>query len=335
MTRFPLRLPTATARRQRPCVHFTPNTGWLNDPHGIVHADGRYHMFFQYNPAGITWSPVIHWGHATSDDLIRWREEGIALSPEPGEVGCWTGSTVLDADAPTIVYTRVADTDWERGQVVLARGDASLERWHREPPQPVIGGPPEDLDVVAFRDPYVWRDAEGWKSLVGLGLARDVAAAVQYHSPDLLAWTYDGIVAQRPAADIEGTWTGTMWECPQLFELDGAWVLIVSVWADAALLHVAYALGDYDGRHFTPRRWDRFSYGDQMYATTTFLDADGRRCAISWLRERDNTAPPDSPTPERSASRTFCGSMATACSPSRTRIWPPRPAASTSCPHRR
>jgi beta-fructofuranosidase len=24
-----------------------------------------------------------------------------------------------------------------------------------------------------------------------------------------------------------------------------------------------------------------------MYATTTFLDADGRRCAMSWLRERE------------------------------------------------
>ena len=38
---------------------------------------------------------------------------------------------------------------------------------------------------------------------------------------------------------------------------------------------VAYALGDYDGRRFTPRGWHRLA-GDPLYATTTFLDAAGR-----------------------------------------------------------
>jgi len=55
-----------------------------------------------------------------------------------------------------------------------------------------------------------------------------------------------------------------MWECPQFFELDGAWVLIVS-----ARHGVRYALGDYDGRVFTARTWGDFGRG-QIYATTTF-----------------------------------------------------------------
>jgi beta-fructofuranosidase len=32
-----------------------------------------------------------------------------------------------------------------------------------------------------------------------------------------------------------------------------------------------------------------------MYATTAFTDADGRRCVMSWLRERGNAAPTGSP----------------------------------------
>jgi beta-fructofuranosidase len=47
---------------------------------------------------------------------------------------------------------------------------------------------------------------------------------------------------------------------------------------------VACAVGDYDGRRFTPRAWHRLA-ADPLYATTTFLDAAGRRCALSWVQE--------------------------------------------------
>ena len=76
---------------------------------------------------------------------------------------------------------------------------------------------------------------------------------------------------------------GSVWECPQLFQLDGSWVLLVSVWDDVPG-GVACAVGDYDGRRFTPRAWHRLA-ADPLYATTTFLDAAGRRCALSWLQE--------------------------------------------------
>ena len=81
---------------------------------------------------------------------------------------------------------------------------------------------------------------------------------------------------------------------PQLFELDGSWVMLVSVWDDDVLYHVVYALGDYDGHQFLPRVWGRFSYGQQLYATTTFTDTAGRRCVMSWMREQNNTPPANS-----------------------------------------
>ena len=280
--------------RVRPTLHFTPLQGWINDPHGIVHVDGRYHLFFQHNPAATTWSCVCHWGHATSPDLIGWREEGVALAPADGEVGCWSGSLVVTDAGPTICYTRVVGDDWERGQVALARGDRALATWRRDPPEPVVPGPPQDLPVVAFRDPYAWRSGRGWTMLMGAGTADGDAAVLQYRSDDLVEWRYDGVLARRPAARTEPVWTGRVWECPQLFELDGTWVLLVSVWADHVLHYVAYALGDYDGSRFHPRTWGRFSHGDQLYATSAFCDADGRRCVMSWLRERVAGAPAQS-----------------------------------------
>lgn len=34
----------------RPQLHFSPPSGWMNDPNGIVYHDGLFHLFFQYNP---------------------------------------------------------------------------------------------------------------------------------------------------------------------------------------------------------------------------------------------------------------------------------------------
>ena len=102
---------------------------------------------------------------------------------------------------------------------------------------------PDQLDVVAFRDPFVFRDANQWRMLVGTGLTGGVAAASSFSSNDLRTWTFDGIAAQRSGTQRQPVWTGTLWECPQIFAIDGRHVLVTSVWADDVLHHVAYGVG--------------------------------------------------------------------------------------------
>jgi fructan beta-fructosidase len=65
----------------RPQIHFSPKEHWTNDPNGMVYFNGTYHLFFQYYPKGTTWGPM-HWGHATSVDLMHWTEMPIALYPD-------------------------------------------------------------------------------------------------------------------------------------------------------------------------------------------------------------------------------------------------------------
>ena len=78
----------------RPQIHFSPKANWMNDPNGMVYHNGIYHLFFQYYPDSTVWGPM-HWGHATSKDLVHWKEEPIALYPDSlGTI--FSGSAVVD-----------------------------------------------------------------------------------------------------------------------------------------------------------------------------------------------------------------------------------------------
>ena len=61
----------------------------MNDPNGMFYFKGYYHLYFQYHPFGNVWGPM-HWGHAMSKDLIRWKQQAIALySDELGMIFFW------------------------------------------------------------------------------------------------------------------------------------------------------------------------------------------------------------------------------------------------------
>ena len=89
------------AELYRPQYHFSPAKNWMNDPTGLLHYNGTYHMFFQYNPGGIVWGNMS-WGHATSMDLTHWDEKPVALLargyPQNVTEMFFTGSAVADVN---------------------------------------------------------------------------------------------------------------------------------------------------------------------------------------------------------------------------------------------
>ena len=279
--------------RQRPALHFTPERGWMNDPHGIVFVDGEYHLFFQYVPRDIAWHNDLEWGHAVSTDLVTWRQVESALKPLPEETGLWSGSVVI-ADVPTMFYTNPHPDDWGHGQLVAARGNRDLTAWERI--GVVVDGPPS-AEFRDFRDPQVRRDGDVWKMTVGAG-KRDLTGgcALQYSSSDLLSWDYDGVLATEPFDATAPINLGQVWECPQFLPIDGEWMLTVSAMEmEQTYIRQVYALGAYDGRRFTPRVWGDFGHSRIPYAMTTFTDADGVPCAMAWLRESGAEVPAGSP----------------------------------------
>ena len=269
----------------RPSFHFTAENGWINDPHGLTFHDGEYHLFHQYVPDSPVWAPNCHWGHATSPDLLDWTRRGVAIAPGEGDDGIWTGSVVVDDERARILYTSVVEPNLGLGRVRVATPDD--ESWDTWTKGDLVVRPPGDLDLIAFRDPFVIREHAAWRMFVGAATRDGQALALTYTSEDLRTWTYDGVALSRSTHEVEPVWMGALWECPQIFEVDGHWVMVSSVWDDDVLHYAGYAIGgpdSYRDGRFSPTDWGQLSFGESYYAPSFFHDRHGRPCLIFWMR---------------------------------------------------
>ena len=86
--------------------HITPAKGLLNDPNGLIQFNGVYHVFYQWNQNGTTHT-TKSWGHVTSDDMIRWVDQPVALEPNEwfDKDGCYSGSAISFKDELYLFYT--------------------------------------------------------------------------------------------------------------------------------------------------------------------------------------------------------------------------------------
>ena len=234
-----------------PTAHVRPQRGWLNDPNGPFRWQGRYHVFFQHNPAAPQHGDIC-WGHASSADLAVWDLEPLALVPTPGGPdagGCWSGCVTVDGATPTAVYTGLVD-DPAVATILLARaGDVDLRRWTKVADP--VGVPPRGL--VGFRDPFLFV-VEGHRyAVVGAGAADGTPQVLVYRCDDLLRWEYAGALLTGADEVARSFAPAEIWECPQLFRLGSRWVLVLSLVREDELFRVAYLTGDLDLGDGAPR----------------------------------------------------------------------------------
>ena len=264
--------------QHRPTYHFLPPANWMNDPNGLIQWRGRYHLFYQYNPNG-AFHGTIHWGHAVSDDLVYWQDLPIALAPTPGgpdKDGVYSGCALDRDGVPTLMYTGVRP----QVQCIAEAADPSdpdLVAWRTHPSNPVIPDSPDGMEVEGFRDPFVWREDDGWYCVVGSGIVGEGGNILLYRSSDLVTWEY---LHELCRGTIEET--GRMWECPNFFPLGDKHVLLIS---PIPLRKVLYLVGEYRDHRFRPERTGIVDDGGCYYAPQVMLDERGRRLMWGWLRE--------------------------------------------------
>jgi beta-fructofuranosidase len=259
----------------RPVFHFTPRQGWMNDPNGLIQFRGTYHAFYQHNPDAPVWGPR-HWGHTVSRDLVHWEHLPIALYPDQDyERGCFSGSAVDNNGELTLLYTAHHDgrSPRETQCVALSRDGIFFTKYEKNP---VIPGPPAGYSEE-FRDPKIFRHGEGWYIVVGC--ARENRGGVLlYRSKDLRRWDLAGQLCESDGSQ------GIMWECPNFFELEGRWVLLISP-IDMEKARCIFITGemDFEKPAFVQKRWWKTDYGPDFYAPQVFTDDRGRRILFGWM----------------------------------------------------
>ncbi|HMR49789.1 MAG TPA: glycoside hydrolase family 32 protein [Geminicoccaceae bacterium] len=281
--------------RSFPRLHPRPASGWLNDPNGIHFADGRWRVFFQYNPTSARHGDIT-WGRMSSADLLRWEQEGVALTPQPGagdEYGCWSGVAVIDDGVPTLVYSGVRD-EWGHSEVMLARPDADGTGWAQS--AHVAAPMPESRRVLAARDPFLFEFAGRRWGLVGASHAPGVGAILLYDASDLADWQERGVLVHSLHPEARVLRPANVWECPQFVRVGEDWVLIVSLWVAGRTADVVYLIGSLDLDEdsglprFAPRAAGLLDDGPSFYAPQAVLagerDGGPRRVLVwGWARE--------------------------------------------------
>ncbi|MGR6320201.1 glycoside hydrolase family 32 protein [Micromonospora soli] len=255
--------------------HFSARGGWINDVNAPLYYHGVYHLYYQHNPHGLQWD-TMHWGHATSTDLVHWKQKPIALEPGVHPGNLWSGGGVVDTknvsglkngdEDPIVVYSGT------NGVTVFYSTDGGYTF------KTYDGGRPVAVPQGTSRDPKVfWDEASGrwgmvvWSDHGGNGVDF-------YTSDNLLSWTF----ASRYRAD----W---LFECPNMvpMPLDGDPANLRWVLSDAG---GEYVVGTFDGTTFTtdraqPRQLNHgdTSAGGSYYAGLNFANMpDDRIVSMAW-----------------------------------------------------
>ncbi len=282
--------------KHRPQIHFSPKAHWMNDPNGLIKYKDTYHLFFQYYPDSTVWGPM-HWGHATSKDLMHWTEEKIALYPDSlGYI--FSGSAVLDemnssglgknGEPPLVAIFTYHDTTGIKGGRIdyqtqgLAYSNDGGRNWIKYEKNPVLRNP----GIIDFRDPKVSWHAPSQKWIMSLAVKDRIGF---YSSPNLKNWTKESEFGEKVGGH------GGVWECPDLFSInqnnDSVWVLLVSINPGGPNKGSAtqYFTGKFDGKVFTPFQTDTrwLDYGPDNYAGVTWSNVGGRKLFLGWMGNWD------------------------------------------------
>lgn len=282
----------------RPLYHFTTDSNWINDPNGLVFANGKYHLFAQYNPFGDKWGHMS-WAHAVSTDLFSWQQQPLAipeiLNADSSTTMIFSGSAVVDSlntsgfgkegQMPLVsIYTSHIDRG-EKGTVQHQSIAYSLDEgltWKQYEKNPVL-----DVNLKDFRDPKVFWYAPGNKWIM-LVVKPDQYKVEFYASQDLKKWTF--------LSDFGGMGNMTkIWECPDIYQLpiegtsEKKWVISVSAGHPVNnFLAMQYFIGEFDGTRFIADKGNYplyIDYGKDNYAGITYNNipaSDGRKIMIGW-----------------------------------------------------
>ena len=279
---------SVAADPHRQHCHLQPPVGWLNDPNGLCVYGGQYHAFYQYGPFDVT-GGVKHWGHAVSTDLLHWEPLPVMLYPdEPFDChGVYSGSALVENNVMYLYYTGNVKHPGDFDYIKTGRGHNVCLAVSRD------GKAVESKQCLLYnrdypaglschvRDPKVFAFEGRYYMVLGARTLADKGEVLVLESTDRLHWTHcNTLTTPEPF--------GYMWECPDLFCVDGQWFLAVSPQGIACqnVYGCGYFAveGDWRGE-CRLGAFHELDAGFDYYAPQSFVDSlqGGRRVQIGWM----------------------------------------------------
>lgn len=263
--------------------HLEMPKGLVNDPNGLCYHQGKYQIFFQWNPFGCEHKHK-HWTYTQTTDFINYTKPQIALAPVDkfDKDGCYSGSARSKNNKLEIIYT--ANLKDEQNirypRQVLVKQDDDGE-FIKE--KIIIDTVPKGY-TTHFRDPYIF--TKNNRSFIILGAQREnlTGCALIYEEIDE-NWIFRGELKTR-LIDF-----GYMWECPNLFTIDDKDILVFCPQGLKAqkcqyqnLYQAGYLIGQFnpDTLEFTHGEFHEFDMGFDFYAPQVLVH-ENRHILIGWV----------------------------------------------------
>lgn len=254
--------------------HFQPKKGYMNDPNGLNHFNGVYHLFYQYCPGVPTRDKW--WGHAISTDLYHWEELSPIESGTPAnDWGMWSGSAIQKDGKMYLFYTGLRSSGEGSlrgvpghglfGQCLMTSKDGKT--FVKHPDNPLIETYPDGDGDPSFRDPSILKYGDEYFMVCTSG------NALLYKSSDLINWNYVDILLD----------TGGI-ECPDFRPFGDKFLLITSLETESGISEtIKFRYGDFDGKKFKTILVAGPEKGPHFYAPQSFIDDSGRHILIGWM----------------------------------------------------
>ena len=265
--------------------HLEMPKGLVNDPNGLCYHQGKYQIFFQWNPFGCEHKHK-HWTYTQTTDFINYTKPQIALAPVDkfDKDGCYSGSARSKNNKLEIIYT--ANLKDEQNiryprQVLVKQDDDG--KFIKE--KIIIDTVPKGY-TTHFRDPYIF--TKNNRSFIILGAQREnlTGCALIYEEIDE-NWIFRGELKTQ-LTDF-----GYMWECPNLFTIDDKDILVFCPQGLKAqkyqyqyqnLYQAGYLIGQFnpDTLEFTHGEFHEFDMGFDFYAPQVLVH-ENRHILIGWV----------------------------------------------------
>lgn len=263
--------------------HLEMPKGLVNDPNGLCYHQGKYQIFFQWNPFGCEHKHK-HWTYTQTTDFINYTKPQIALAPVDkfDKDGCYSGSARSKNNKLEIIYTANLKDEqnirYPRQVLVKQNDDGEFIK-----EKIIIDTVPKGY-TTHFRDPYIF--TKNNHSFIILGAQREnlTGCALIYEEIDE-NWIFRGELKTQ-LTDF-----GYMWECPNLFTIDDKDILVFCPQGLKAqkyqyqnLYQAGYLIGQFnpDTLEFTHGEFHEFDMGFDFYAPQVLVH-ENRHILIGWV----------------------------------------------------